>query len=62
MVDKPSQDWKGGKGYINKDVLLKGLPAPSDDTLILVWLVFNLSWLGHVYELYTSHSFFSRTC
>lgn len=36
VVDSPTNDWKGGKGYINKDVLLKGLPSPSDDTLILV--------------------------
>lgn len=36
VVDNPSEDWKGGKGFISKDVLLKGLPSPSDDTLILV--------------------------
>jgi cytochrome-b5 reductase len=41
VVDKPTQDWKGGKGYLNNDTLLKGLPAPSDDTLILVYLVSN---------------------
>ena len=43
VVDKPSKDWKGGKGYMNKDVLLKVLPAPSDDALILVYLVCDLS-------------------
>ncbi|KAG0579970.1 hypothetical protein KC19_4G139000 [Ceratodon purpureus] len=36
VVDKSSEEWKGGKGYLNKDMLVKGLPAPSDDTLILV--------------------------
>jgi hypothetical protein len=35
-VDKPTEDWKGGRGYINKDQLLKALPSPSDDTVILV--------------------------
>ena len=36
VVDKPTEDWMGGKGHVSKDVLLKGLPSPSDDTLILV--------------------------
>lgn len=36
VVDKPSSDWRGGSGYITKDMVLKGMPAPSDDTLILV--------------------------
>ncbi|EPS65850.1 hypothetical protein M569_08927, partial [Genlisea aurea] len=35
-VDKPTDDWVGGKGYVSKEVALKGLPCPSDDTLILV--------------------------
>ncbi|KAI4377349.1 hypothetical protein MLD38_014991 [Melastoma candidum] len=35
-VDKPSKTWKGGSGYISKDMVLKGLPGPGDDTLILV--------------------------
>ncbi|XP_052200080.1 NADH-cytochrome b5 reductase-like protein [Diospyros lotus] len=35
-VDSPSKDWKGGSGYISKDMIVKGLPGPSDDTLILV--------------------------
>jgi len=35
-VDNPSKYWVGGEGYISKDMALKGLPAPSDDTLILV--------------------------
>lgn len=35
-VDNPSKNWRGGKGYISKDMILKGLPAPSEDTVILV--------------------------
>ncbi|CAI9100190.1 OLC1v1037132C1 [Oldenlandia corymbosa var. corymbosa] len=35
-VDNPTNDWVGGKGYISKDMVVKGLPAPGDDTLILV--------------------------
>ena len=51
VVDKSSEEWKGGKGYLNKDMLVKGLPAPSDDTLILVYFVSNMS-----------ASFVNRTC
>ncbi|PSS13835.1 NADH-cytochrome b5 reductase-like protein [Actinidia chinensis var. chinensis] len=35
-VDNPSKDWNGGSGYITKDMVVKGLPGPSDDALILV--------------------------
>ncbi|WJX95755.1 NADH-cytochrome b-5 reductase-like protein [Trifolium repens] len=35
-VDNPTKNWKGGAGYISKDMVVKGLPAPSDDTLVLV--------------------------
>lgn len=35
-VDNPTKNWNGGVGYISKDMALKGLPGPSDDTLILV--------------------------
>ncbi|KAG8362619.1 hypothetical protein BUALT_BualtUnG0057800 [Buddleja alternifolia] len=34
-VDKPTKDWLGGKGYISKEMVVKGLPSPSDDTLVL---------------------------
>ncbi|KAJ9538919.1 hypothetical protein OSB04_031652 [Centaurea solstitialis] len=34
-VDNPSKYWVGGTGYISKDMASKGLPAPSDDTLVL---------------------------
>ncbi|XP_078428027.1 FAD/NAD(P)-binding oxidoreductase [Wolffia australiana] len=35
-VDNPSTGWRGGVGYISKDMVLKGLPAPGEDTMILV--------------------------
>ncbi|XP_010454305.1 PREDICTED: NADH-cytochrome b5 reductase-like protein [Camelina sativa] len=35
-VDNPTKTWKGGVGYVSKDMALKGLPLPADDTLILV--------------------------
>ncbi|KAF3453669.1 hypothetical protein FNV43_RR04110 [Rhamnella rubrinervis] len=35
-VDKPTNNWKGGKGLISKDMAEKGLPGPGEDTLILV--------------------------
>ncbi|KAL2338347.1 hypothetical protein Fmac_012793 [Flemingia macrophylla] len=35
-VDNPTKNWRGGSGYISKDMVVKGLPSPSDDTLILV--------------------------
>ncbi|GJV88173.1 NADH-cytochrome b5 reductase-like protein [Tanacetum coccineum] len=35
-VDNPSKYWVGGTGYISKDMVSKGLPPPSDDTLVLV--------------------------
>ncbi|XP_021741671.1 NADH-cytochrome b5 reductase-like protein [Chenopodium quinoa] len=35
-VDNPSKDWRGGVGYVSKDVVTKGLPGPGDDTLIMV--------------------------
>lgn len=35
-MDNPTDSWKGGKGYISKEMAVKGLPHPGDDTLILV--------------------------
>ncbi|RLM92847.1 hypothetical protein C2845_PM08G03910 [Panicum miliaceum] len=35
-VDKPSTDWRGGVGFVSKDMVLKGLPGPGEDSLILV--------------------------
>ncbi|KAJ7527962.1 hypothetical protein O6H91_16G078500 [Diphasiastrum complanatum] len=36
IVDKPTDGWRGGSGYITKDLIVKGMPAPADDILILV--------------------------
>lgn len=38
-VDNPTKSWKGGKGYISKDIAVKGLPGPAEDTLILVSVI-----------------------
>ncbi|KAK9697801.1 hypothetical protein RND81_08G062200 [Saponaria officinalis] len=35
-VDNPSKNWRGGVGYVSKDMVAKGLPGPSNDTLVLV--------------------------
>ncbi|KAJ4952132.1 hypothetical protein NE237_028964 [Protea cynaroides] len=35
-VDNPSKNWRGGKGFVSKDMVVKGLPGPSEDTLIAV--------------------------
>ncbi|KAF3328522.1 NADH-cytochrome b5 reductase-like protein [Carex littledalei] len=35
-VDKPADNWRGGVGYVSKEMALKGLPSPSADSLILV--------------------------
>ncbi|KAL3532360.1 hypothetical protein ACH5RR_005881 [Cinchona calisaya] len=35
-VDNATNDWMGGKGYISKDMIVKGLPGPGDDSLVLV--------------------------
>lgn len=36
MLDKPSEDWTGGKGYITKDVLEKKMPSPDSDSKVLL--------------------------
>ncbi|XP_024535904.1 NADH-cytochrome b5 reductase-like protein [Selaginella moellendorffii] len=36
VVDKPTHYWGGGSGFITKDILVKGLPPPSDGNLIMV--------------------------
>lgn len=33
MLDKPSQGWKGGRGYVNKQTMQEHLPACSDGKL-----------------------------
>jgi len=46
-VDNPTKTWKGGAGYISKDMVVKGLPAPSDDTLVLVSFSFRVKTMYH---------------
>lgn len=40
-VDNPTKSWKGGKGFISKDMAVKGLPGPAEDTLILVSVIWE---------------------
>ncbi|KAI3982035.1 hypothetical protein MKX01_018941 [Papaver californicum] len=35
-VENPTNNWKGGKGYITQNMVEKGMPSPSVHTLILV--------------------------
>lgn len=35
-IDQAEENWNGGVGYINKDMLAANLPAASDDTLMLM--------------------------
>jgi NAD(P)H-flavin reductase len=53
-VDKPSTDWRGGVGFVSKDMVLKGLPGPAEDSLILV--ILNESMIYHV-ELFLLYIF-----
>ncbi|KAL3691535.1 hypothetical protein R1sor_005186 [Riccia sorocarpa] len=36
VVNNPTPNWKGGVGFTTYDMIVKGLPSPSEDTLILV--------------------------
>ncbi|KAL2622464.1 hypothetical protein R1flu_002669 [Riccia fluitans] len=36
VVNNPMDNWKGGVGFTSYDMLVKGLPSPTEDTLILV--------------------------
>ncbi len=41
VVDRPGWFglfWRGGRGYVSKDMIRKHLPAPDKDTLIMVRL------------------------
>jgi NAD(P)H-flavin reductase len=53
-VDKPSTDWRGGVGFVSKDMVLKGLPGPAEDSLILV--ILHESMIYHV-ELFLLYIF-----
>lgn len=35
-IDQPEDNWKGGVGFVNKDMIVDNLPAPSDDTIVLM--------------------------
>lgn len=35
-VSNPPRGWKGGKGHVSKDMIIKCLPSPGNDALILV--------------------------
>lgn len=35
-IDTAEPDWKGGVGFISKDMITANLPAPSDDTIMLM--------------------------
>ncbi|KAI4754784.1 hypothetical protein D6C84_10476 [Aureobasidium pullulans] len=36
MLDQPSESWKGGKGYVTKDIMAERLPSPSPDSKMLL--------------------------
>ena len=36
LIDKHEEGWEGLVGYVNKDMIAKHLPAPGDDTIILI--------------------------
>jgi cytochrome-b5 reductase len=35
-IDRPTEAWKGGVGFINKQMCEKNLPSPSDDSMIFI--------------------------
>ncbi|KAF3676950.1 NADH-cytochrome b5 reductase 1 [Capsicum annuum] len=48
-VDNPTNDWRGSIGYVSKDMIIKGLPPPGDDTLILcLFLALGTLWAVYV--------------
>jgi cytochrome-b5 reductase len=36
MLDHPGEDWKGGRGHVNEEILRKQMPPVADDTKILL--------------------------
>lgn len=36
VVATPSKQWKGAKGFVSASIIRDAMPAPSDDTLIMV--------------------------
>ena len=35
VLEKPPPDWKGGVGYINKEMVHEHLPLPDEDVITL---------------------------
>ncbi len=35
-IDQAEDSWKGGVGFVNKDMIIANLPEPSDDTIMLM--------------------------
>ncbi len=42
VVEKPGKNWNQGVGYVTEEHIKKHMPAPSDDSLVLVSLFFTL--------------------
>ncbi len=36
LIDKNEEGWEGLVGYINKEMILKNLPTPGEDTVMLL--------------------------
>ena len=36
VLEKPPKDWSGSVGYVTKDTIQKYMPAPSNDSLVMV--------------------------
>merc|ERR1711977_115592 len=36
VLDKPGFFWRGGKGYVTKDMLAKHMPPPAEDNMVFV--------------------------
>eukprot|EP00455_Lapot_gusevi_P043951 TRINITY_DN542_c0_g1_i1.p1 TRINITY_DN542_c0_g1~~TRINITY_DN542_c0_g1_i1.p1 ORF type:complete len:281 (+),score=88.87 TRINITY_DN542_c0_g1_i1:58-900(+) len=35
-LDKPSDNWRGGRGFVTADMIMDNIPPPADDTMILL--------------------------
>ena len=36
MLDQPPEGWKGGKGFVTREIMAERLPAPSPDSKVLL--------------------------
>jgi cytochrome-b5 reductase len=36
VLDHPTDNWKGGRGYVNKDVIQEKLCSPQEDSRVLI--------------------------